>query len=41
MVIIRINVYFTLLLLAKYFAFLYRSHLQVVVLFTKEGKIYN
>jgi len=34
MVIIRIKVYFTLLLLAICFGSLYRSHLQAEVLFT-------
>jgi len=41
MVIIRIKLYFTLLLLATCFGCLYRSHLQAEVLFTYEGEIYN
>jgi len=41
MVIIRIKVYFTLLLLATCFGSLYQSHLQAGVLFTYEGEIYN
>ena len=41
MVIIRINVYFTLLLLATYFGSFYRSHLQAAALFTSEGEIYD
>ena len=41
MVVIRIKVYFTLLVSATCFGSLYRSHLQAEVLFTQEGEIYN
>jgi len=41
MIIIRIKVYFTLLLLATCFGSLYRSHLHAGVLFAEEGPIYN
>jgi len=39
MVVIRIKVYFTLLLLATCFGSFHRSHLQDEVLFTYEGDI--
>jgi len=39
-IIIRIKVYFTLIILATCFGSLHRSHLQVGVLFTYEGDIY-
>jgi len=41
MVIIRIKVYFTLLLSATCFGSLYPNHLQGEVLFTQEDEIYN
>ena len=40
-VIIRIKVYFTLLLLAKCFDSFFRSHLQAEVLCIYEGEIYS